>query len=1194
MFRSIFLYELRYWVKQPSAYIYLGVFFFISTVAMAGVAELFDPHTPQSNNLRLANSPLNIFGILDVFNKLIVFLFPTIMGVSIYRDFKSNMHSILYSYPFVKWDYLGAKFLSSFLVVCIIVSMLGLGIFTGTQIPGVNPHLIAPFRFAAYWQVYVVFIIPNIFLFGALVFAVTTFTRNIYAGFISIVIIFIAQSFLDEALGHIEFEELAALLDPFGNAALAYYGRYWELSEMNENLLPIKGLVIYNRLIWLGITSTILGLVYTKFDFNQNPITFSFRKKKAERAVKNNFASSRRFRLSPVAFNFSFFHNLKSTWTLSKIEFRYILKSWMFISIILTAVIFIGYQQVVQPQQYGFKLLPVTWQMLSIPTFLFAGIINMLTYLYAGMLVHRAKTARANQLVDSTPIPNWSLLLSKFLAIMKMQFVLLTLIMVMGIAAQAYQGYYNFEIPQYLFKLYVLNFLGHIIWAFASIFVQTVLTNPYLGFFVLILGSMGIGILPELGIESSIFQFNETPILDYSDMNGYGAQLRPFLLLKSYWVLFGFFLLIMTSLLWTRGLPFSLKERLVVARSRFKGQTIIASFVLLLGVSSFGAFLYNEEQKAKKEPQSGQDEDTWFTAFQEKFGRYEDSAQPRITAVNINMDIYPNTNTFKATGTYTLVNKSSQNIDTVVIKSGFDEMTEYDFGRNTTLIEEDGFIKFRVIKLEEALAPGDSLTFTFDVQNEPNSLLRTYANVLKNGSFIGADVFPRFGYTANETKPHPSESRALKNSYQSKDSDLIDFEAVVSTTSDQIAVAPGKLQKEWAEGDRRFFHYKMSHKMKYAFSFNSARYQVRSDSVDNVSLEIYYHEGHEENLDRMMNGLKEAMEYNTTNFSDYAFDNVRIIEFPISQGTFATLTGNAVPTSEVRFIADVDDNNQESIDMPFYVSAHELSHHWWGGQLQPANAKGALMLSESLAEYSTLKVLERKHGTEQANHYRKLYLDSYLRARGRDANPEPPLMLTDGQRYLDYQKGSLVFYALGDYLGEESLNDIIESYLEKVRFQGPPYATSLDFVKHLKASTPDSLHYFIEDAFEQVTLHENRITDAAIEELSDGRYRVDISFLTSKFRSDGIGNYNYAGTSGDSLVYFDETTSQDIYSLPLADYIEIGIFGEDGNELYLGKHKVSQIDNKLTLIVDKQPLELGIDPYLKLIDINPDNNRKQL
>ena len=62
------------------------------------------------------------------------------------------------------------------------------------------------------------------------------------------------------------------------------------------------------------------------------------------------------------------------------------------------------------------------------------------------MLVHRAKIARTNHLVDATPIPNWTLLLSKFIALVKMQLVLLSVIMVSGILFQGYNGYFNFEI----------------------------------------------------------------------------------------------------------------------------------------------------------------------------------------------------------------------------------------------------------------------------------------------------------------------------------------------------------------------------------------------------------------------------------------------------------------------------------------------------------------------------------------------------------------------------------------------------------------------------------------------------------------------------------------------------------------------------------------------------------------------------
>ena len=46
--------------------------------------------------------------------------------------------------------------------------------------------------------------------------------------------------------------------------------------------------------------------------------------------------------------------------------------------------------------------------------------------------------------------------------------------------------------------------------------------------------------------------------------------------------------------------------------------------------------------------------------------------------------------------------------------------------------------------------------------------------------------------------------------------------------------------------------------------------------------------------------------------------------------------------------------------------------------------------------------------------------------------------------------------------------------------------------------------------------------------------------------------------------------------------------------LYLKKHKISSIHNKVSIIVDKEPKEVGIDPYNKLIDTNSEDNRKKI
>jgi ABC-2 type transport system permease protein len=69
----------------------------------------------------------------------------------------------------------------------------------------------------------------------------------------------------------------------------------------------------------------------------------------------------------------------------------------------------------------------------------------------------------------------------------------------------------------------------------------------------------------------------------------------------------------------------------------------------------------------------------------------------------------------------------------------------------------------------------------------------------------------------------------------------------------------------------------------------------------------------------------------------------------------------------------------------------------------------------------------------------------------------------------------------------------------------------------------------------------------------------------------------------------------------LEDYIDVGIFTEeevDGVkeevELYLKKYKITKINNKVTIIVDSKPTEVGIDPYNKLIDTQSEDNRRKL
>ncbi|WP_439129079.1 ABC transporter permease/M1 family aminopeptidase [Polaribacter sp.] len=1220
MFSTIFKQELKYWFNKPAFYIYAGIFFLLAFFLSSASAGIWDNVTVTTGSSRIVNSPIGITGLFNALTIFIFFLFPSIIGVSIYRDYKSEMHTILYSYPFTKANYLFAKFFSAILVVSIIVIFIAIGMIIGFRFPGTNPEIVTEFNVFTYLKTYLVFILPNVLFFGAVVFAIVTFSRNIAAGFITVIILMFAQGVVESIFSEPDQAKLLAMLDPFGAAASNYYTKYWTVSEQNQMQIPIKEFIIYNRLLWLVISSLIFGFVYKYFKFSQNAISISFKKATSNRVIKSNFGGITKINLPKVAYKHTFGQHLKTMWGLSNLDFKYIFKSLPFICILIVGILLLIGTLFTVGEIFGTKTLPLTWQMLQGGTIFSALIINLCTFLYAGMLVQRERTARIAHLVDSTPIPNWTLLFSKFIAIVKMQIVLLAVILVAGVLFQSYNGFYNFEIGHYLQELYGLKLLNYLVWAFLAIFVQTLLKNQYLGLFILLIVSIGIQFLSLVGIELDVFKYNQGPGYDYSDMNGYGAALPRYLWYKLYWILGGILLLILSAVFWYRGLPSSFSERLSIAKKRFTKTYLVTFLVFFIAFITLGFTIYQEtKSKADQDNTAAKQAELDAVKWEKTYKKYENYKQPRIVAVNAKMNIFPKQRTYDAAAVFTMVNKTNTAIDSILLNHNSLEST-FEFNKPNNLVLEDTVFHFDIYQLDKKLMPGDSLQLSITVKSKENTRFQRKSPVRENGTFINNfAIFPSLGYAPggelrdnktrekydlppNNLRPHPSDSTALGDTYISKDSDWIDFEATVSTSKDQIAIAPGYLQKEWVKGDRKYFHYKMDSKILNFYAFNSARYEVKKDKWKDVNLEIYYHKPHTYNLERMMKGIKASLKYNSENFSPYQHKQVRIIEFPRTGGTFAQSFPNTIPFSEgIGFIADVDDENEDGVDYPFAITVHELAHQWWAHQVIGADVLGATLLSESMSEYVSLKVLEHQHGKNKMRKFLKDALDGYLLQRTFETKREKPLMYNDGQGYIHYQKGSLVLYALSDYIGEKTLNNTLKRYVEKVAFQEPPYTTSIEMVNYIKEVTPDTLQYVIKDMFETITLYKNRVVDVKSTALENGKYQVDIEFEVSKYRNNEKGKRFFSDNKKDSLSYKKPDLDKPIYSLPLADYIDVGIFTEDEVDgkkevktIYLEKHKITKINNKVTIIVDQKPTEVGIDPYNKLIDTKSDDNRRKI
>ena len=289
---------------------------------------------------------------------------------------------------------------------------------------------------------------------------------------------------------------------------------------------------------------------------------------------------------------------------------------------------------------------------------------------------------------------------------------------------------------------------------------------------------------------------------------------------------------------------------------------------------------------------------------------------------------------------------------------------------------------------------------------------------------------------------------------------------------------------------------------------------------------------------------------------------------------FAQSFPNTIPFAEGAFLSD--QRSDEHINQVYFVNAHEMAHQWWAHQLGAANVEGAAVLSETLAEYSALIVMEKAYGETNARKFLTYELDRYLRGRTGEILDENPLLRTDNQQYIHYQKGAVVMMALRHRMGEERVNKALKDILDEFKFKDNPYATTLDLVRHLKAGANDSEKSLIDDLFNQITLYEMRAEEVVSEPLDNGKFKITFKASAKKFVADGKGQETEQSLDESvEIAMFTNNPNQ---------------FGLDNRVIYKQQHKVVDGDNNFEIVVDEEPAYIGIDPFVRFIDRDTGNN----
>ena len=267
----------------------------------------------------LMNAPAILYQNYAGMGMLMVIIMAIVTGGVLYKDLQHKTADWLYTYPINEKQFYLGRSLSAFLYLFIIAIGATVGNFL-TPYSGIAPlYRFGDVPILEMLHAILVFQIPNILLFVAIIFTSVAYTKKMAVGYLAaflMTIMFLLMQVSYESSGG---DMGYVYADPFGFVAVEYYYDHASTFEKNNGLMDISGYVLANRLIWLSVTVLVFLLGYRKFSFKHFIAKSS--KAKTINAPKGKIAVTKAGNLPSVKLSFLQKDFIVKLLSLSKLEF---------------------------------------------------------------------------------------------------------------------------------------------------------------------------------------------------------------------------------------------------------------------------------------------------------------------------------------------------------------------------------------------------------------------------------------------------------------------------------------------------------------------------------------------------------------------------------------------------------------------------------------------------------------------------------------------------------------------------------------------------------------------------------------------------------------------------------------------------------------------------------------------------------
>ena len=1183
MFNKILKFELQYQLKQRAfilfSFLFLGFGLLIGKQGYGQGAGIYNA----------SQSISEITGILSL-GSVFIIMFFTINGVL--RDKQYNIQHIIFSTSVKKHQYFWSQFLGVFIMSSIAFSAFLVGFAMTTFFPNLDPELVNPFYVQHYLWTLLIIVLPNVFICTSIIFSVSILSKNNVATYVSAILIyvfyFVCSIFLNSPIMaqatpiSADSYVMAALFDPFGLSAMFEQTQFWTIFQKDNQSLSFSSYFMWNRILWVSISITLLCVTYVMFSFRK-----AQQKVKKIKDIKDTVVQKEHYH--PIKSTKTISAQCKAFVSLLRLELKNVLRSLPFIGVMIlwAVIVFIEIlSRINEGGAYNDSLYPVTNLLIE----LFINPLKMLSFIliifYSGEIVWRERSLNFNSIIDSTPTMNSAFYLSKFLTLLLLPCLLISVGIGIALGFQIGFDYYHFELSQYL-SLFYYPGLSFLIFTMVAMFIQSLVSNKYLGMGItgLIIIFFGSNFSAYLNIEHPLLMIGNLPVLNYTNMNALDGMTKAYNSLSLFWLAFGSILTVLSFKLWRRGVISNISIRVNHLFSNWSKQSLFAITALLLIFVTLGTFIFYNTNVINSY-MSSSDNLNFREAYERKFKKYENLEGLFPIEMATEVDLYPKEGKYNVSAAYVLQNKSEKAINKIFISES-ETLQSISF-ENAVLVEKDSFYGTYLFRLNSPLQPKKTLKFNYSLEKELKGF-ETDQSIVNNGTYIMHREFePALGYRNGYeiSNPLEREKRGLSERIEIETTDdhiqtaesnvgRVLYETIVSTQNDQIAIGSGELIKEWKENNRNYYHYKSDNLVMPTMAYFSANYKAKKVNYKGISIEQFYHPKHDFNLQDIEESTKETLDYCTENFGKYPFNHVRIAEIPGHWGFGGFAHPGTISMTEDRMYF-VDLRDPSDFNLVAKRTIHEVAHQWFGHILAPKFVEGSSLFIEGFAKYTEAVVMNNKYGKSAIWELSRNANNRYFTFRAYDSEQEPPLYKVFGQGYLSYGKSYTVMLALRDLIGEKKLNSVIKTIMDKHRDKISLSTTSLEFLNELYKVTPQEYHILIDDWFKRVITYDLNIVDSSYKILANGTYEVTVKVKAKRFKTIDSGA---------------------IKQIAINEPIKIGVFTthpsnvkDDSSILYYKSTQINKEMTEIKLIVKERPSFISIDPFGTRSDENTVDN----